>query len=139
MTYATQADLEARAGIAELLDLADRDGDGVIDADVVLAALSDAKNIVDGYIANRYGALTTIPSLVRTWSVSIARYLLWSNGSPEHIRQDYEDAISALKDVSKGVMALPVPVGQTAPEMVAGRVLAAHPDPVWTAEKLRGW
>ena len=139
MTYATLDDLLARAGLAEMLDVADRDRSGAPDPAVVAAALTHADNIVNGYVAAKYGPLTTVPDLVRTWCVSIARYLLWSNGAPENVRQDYDDAIAALKDVAKGVIVLPVPVGQTAPAPLTGQVMAAHPDEVWTAAKLRGW
>lgn len=139
MTYASLNDLLARAGEAEILDTADRDRDGVADPEVIAAALTHADNIANGYIGAKYGALSVVPDLVRTWCTSIARYLLWANGAPESVRQDYDDAISALKDVAKGTIALPVPAGQPAPEALTGRVMDAHPDQVFTPSKLRGW
>lgn len=139
MAYATLDDLLARGGEAELLDIADRDRDGIVDMDVVTAALVDADNLINGYVSAKYGPLITVPDLVRTWATSIARYFLHSNGAPEHVEADYKDAVSALKDVAKGLIALPVPEGATPPADLAGRVMATHPAPVFTPEKLRGW
>lgn len=139
MTYASLDDLLARAGEAEILDTADRDRDGIADPEVIAAALTHADNMANGYISAKYGPLPVVPDLVRTWCTSIARYLLWSNGAPESVRQDYDDAISALKDVARGTIALPVPAGQAAPELMTGRVMDAHPDQVFTPSKLRGW
>lgn len=142
MTYASLDDLVARAGDAEIRQIADRDRDGTPDPAVVAAALLDADNAIDGYIATKYDLpLPSVPALVRTWAVSIARYGLHRNGAPEHVRQDYTDAIAALKDVAAGRIALPVAPGAAAPTAggQGGSVLGAHPDTVFTPEKLRGW
>lgn len=140
MTYATLTDLTARAGEVEILQIADRDRDLLPDPDVVAAALVHASNMIDGYAAAKYDVpLATVPDLVRTWAVSIARYFLHRNGAPDHVAQDYKDAIAALKDVSAGRIALPIPTGSTPLSTFGGQVLASHPDPVFTADKLRGW
>lgn len=139
MAYASLDDLLARGGTTELLNIADRDRDGIVDNDVIAAALVHADNLINGYVGAKYGPLVSVPDLVRTWATSIARYILHSNGAPEHVEADYKDAVAALKDVAKGLIALPVPEGATPPADLAGRVMAAHPDPVFTPEKLRGW
>ena len=51
MTYAVQQDMIDRFGEAELLEVADRDGDLVIDAAVMADALSDADETINGYVA----------------------------------------------------------------------------------------
>lgn len=140
MSYATLPDLVARAGDTEIRQIADRDRDGVPDAEVIAAALVDADNAIDGYIATRYDLpLPSVPALVRTWAVSIARYILHRNGAPDHVRQDYTDALTALKDVAGGRIALPVGAGDPAPTSQTGQVMAAHPPEVFTPQKLAGW
>jgi phage gp36-like protein len=140
VTYATLSDLTDRAGETELRQIADRDRDGVPDAGVIAAALADARDAIDGYIGAKYALpLADVPPLVRVWAVSIARYILHRNGAPDHVAQDYKDAIAALKDVSRGLITLPVAQGDAAPAPGASEVLAAHPAPVFTPERLRGW
>ena len=140
MTYATLTDLIARAGATDIRETADRDGDGMPDPDVVAAALADADNIVNGYLAVRYTTpLTSVPEIVLTWSVSIARYILHRYGAPDHVTADYKDAIAQLKDVSSGRMALPVAEGESAAATATGQVMAEHPPQVFTPAKLRGW
>lgn len=140
MTYATLQDLIERAGEAEIRQIADRDRIGIPDPDVIDAAIRDGMNIVNGYVAAKYRVpLASVPDLVRTWTVSIARYYLHRNTPPVHVRTDYEDAIAALKDVSAGRSVLPVEDGEEPPATVAGKVIAAHPPQVFTADRLRGW
>lgn len=140
MTYATLTDLIDRAGEAEMKQIADRDRDGTPDPDVVDAALAGADNTIDGYVFARYSRpLPAIPPVLTVWAVSIARYTLHRNGAPDHVAQDYKDAIAALKDVQAGRYALPVAEGETEPQADVGRVIGAAPAQVFTREKLRGW
>ncbi|MEI2806250.1 MAG: DUF1320 domain-containing protein [Albidovulum sp.] len=140
MSYATLTDLIDRAGDAEMRQIADRDRDTVIDQAVVDAALVHADNLVNGYVGAKYDVpLATVPDLVRTWAVSIARYILHRNGAPEHVAQDYKDAVAALKDVAAGRIALPVAAGSEPLASSGGEILASHPPEVFTAERLRGW
>lgn len=140
MTYASLSDLIDRAGEDELRQVADRDRDGVIDQELILAALTTADDAVDGYIGVKYDLpLTSVPPQVKAWSVSIARYTLHRNAAPDFVERDYKDTISALKDVARGLIALPVVGGGSAPALSGGGVMASHPDPVFTANRLRGW
>lgn len=140
MSYAALSDLIARAGEAEIRQIADRDRDGTPDPDVIAAALLDADNAIDGYVGARYDLpLPTVPALVKTWAVSIARYILHRNGAPDHVRQDYTDAVAALKDVAGGRIALPVGASDPAPVSQTGQILAGHPPEVFTPQKLAGW
>lgn len=140
MTYATLDDLISRAGAEEIRQVSDRDRDGVPDTEVIAAALADADHAIDGYVAAKYALpLVSVPPQVKTWAVSIARYRLHRNGAPDHVEQDYKDAIAALKDVGRGLLALPVIAGASAPSITGGTVMAAHPAQVFTPERLRGW
>lgn len=137
MTYASLDDLIARAGAAEIGQIADRDRDGTPDAPVIAAALQHADSIVNGYVGAKYDLpLATTPPLLLTWSVSIARHFLHRDGPPEHVIADYKDAISALKDVSKGVMALPDVQGAD-PTPASGGFLSEVPSPHFSA--LKDW
>lgn len=140
MTYATLSDLIDRAGEAEIRQIADRDRDGIADPDVVAAALADADNLIDGYVGTRYSLpLPSVPALVRTWAVSIARAILHRNGAPDHVTEDRDAAIAGLKDVARGHVVLPVAQGESAPSPTPGPVLGTHPDQVFTPDRLRGW
>lgn len=140
MHYATLSDLIERAGETEILQIADRDRDGTADPDVIAAALADATSTIDGYVGSRYALpLPSVPDLVLTWTVSIARYTLHRHGAPEHVEQDYKDAVAALKDVARGLMVLPIAAGEEQAAPSSGTVLAEHPDQVFTPTRLRGW
>lgn len=109
MTYALKADLETRFGADEILQLADRDGSGAVDTGVIDAALADADNEIDGYLAVRYALpLDSTPDLVKRLACDIARYRLWKDRASEQVRQGYEDAMNVLKRISAGTVLLSV-------------------------------
>lgn len=139
MTYATMADLVARAGEDELIQVTDRSRVGIYDTEAIAAALRDADNLINGYVRAKYELpLEPVPDLVRTWAVSIARHGLHRDGPPDHVVAEYRDALAGLKDVARGVIALPVADGSI-PASATGEVLASHPAEVFSAERLRGW
>ncbi|MDN5786393.1 gp436 family protein [Pseudorhodobacter sp.] len=140
MSYASITDLIERAGETEIRQIADHDRDGTADPDVIDAALFDADNMIEGYVFARYSRpLPSIPPILKTWAVSIARYILHRNGAPDHVAQDYKDALASLKDVSAGRYALPVATGDESPKAQTGQILADHPPEVFTADRLAGW
>lgn len=141
MTYATLEDLVERAGMDEIVQVADRDGDLIPDPEVIGAALTHADNIVDGYLAGRYQLpFTQAPDLVRTWATAIARYQLHRWDPPDYVVADYKDALTALRDVQRGLLTLTPPAG--AGQLETGTVgdhLSSSPREVFTPEFLRGW
>lgn len=112
MAYITREDLEQRFGIDEIAQLLDDDADdseSTEEADTLTPAIADAESIVDGYVGTRYTLpLTEVPNLIKNWSSDIARFKLWDAKAPEEVRQRYEDAIAALKDLAKGLINLPL-------------------------------
>jgi phage gp36-like protein len=139
MTYAALEDLIERAGETEILQVADRDGNDAPDPDVIEAALVHADNIVNGYVAHRYGLpFVQTPDLVRTWATSIARYYLHRDGAPDQVKDDHKEALAALKDVARGMISLPDAAGQE-PQQTQGVHMAIHPDEVFTRQKLAGY
>lgn len=140
MSYASITDIIARAGETEVWQIADRDRDGALDQPVIDAALTHADNMIDGYVGVRYAVpLASVPDLVRTWAVSIARYMLHRNGAPDHVGADYKEAVAALKDVARGQIALPVAVGADPLSTASGTIMSDHPAEVFTADRLRGF
>lgn len=139
MSYATLDDLIARAGVEEILDVADRDGDGTPDPDVVLAALAAADEAVNTYLAGRYVLpLSSVPSPVRTWAVAIARYRLHLHAPPDYVVRDYKDALSELRLAASGTIAL-VGAAGVVPATAPGGIDADGVGPVFDRCGLRGW
>lgn len=109
MGYATQQDIIERYGQDQLLVLADRDGDGEVDTDVVDRALADADAEIDGYLASRYTLpLATESKLLVRLAVDVAVYHLCDDDAmvTDQRRQRYEDAVSQLKRLASGQMSL---------------------------------
>lgn len=108
MAYAALADLQARYGADEILQLTDRDGDSLPDAAVYGPALDDASTEVDGYL----GAVTAVPvatppALVVLLACEIARYRLWKDAASEEVRRRYVDAVAKLRDIAARRMVVP--------------------------------
>lgn len=103
MPYASQQDLVDRFGELELIQLSDREDGAAIDADVVAAALADADELVDSYIAARVALpLSTVPPRLVRVAGDIARYFLHAESPTEQVRTAYKDALAWLRDVSQG-------------------------------------
>ena len=65
------------------------------------AALQDACEEVDGYIAVRYSLpIAETPQNLKRLVCDIARYKLWKSRASDEVRQRYEDAIAFLKRVA---------------------------------------
>ena len=126
--YATLSDLIERAGEDEILQIADRDRDGVADPEVIDKAIATAGSEIEGYISTRYRLpLPSVPELIRTWAVSIARYHLHLNGAPDHVVRDWKAAMDALGAVSAGKINLPFDDASQRPSDGAGRVTLVRP------------
>jgi phage gp36-like protein len=141
MSYATLQDLTDRAGDAEILDVADRDRDEVVDTEVVAAAIETADKRIDAALAVRFRTpLARVPEIVKGWSVSIARYVLHRDGAPEHVVRDYDQALSDLRDVVAGKLAVPDAEGlQPAQQTAIGATVSEGTPAVFAPENLGGW
>lgn len=110
MPYATLADLTARFGEEELIQLTDRLGAGVVDAVVAGAALAEADAEIDAYLAGRYALpLAAVPQILVRLACDIARYRLATDTPLEEVRKRYEDARRLLENLAAGRVTLGLP------------------------------
>src|SRR4051812_35388029 len=100
MPYATQANLTARFGTAEVQQLSDVNNTGAIDAARVTQALADASNTIDGYLSSRYSLpLASPPAMLELLCCDLARYKLATRPT-EEMRKRAEDALAWLTKVA---------------------------------------
>ena len=128
MTFATLQDLLARYGEQEIRLLADRDNDGVIDANVVAAHLQDADGEIISELAGAVAIDATNPPLnLKRLACQIAKYRLYGSNPTEAARNDYKDAIAFLRLVRAGKASLDGGAG--AAEAVAQPSFSAATEP----------
>lgn len=103
MVYATQLDMEARFGAAELAQLTDRAEGSVIDAAVVVRAIEDAAAEIDGYLASRFALpLVATPEVLVRLNCDMARYYLHDDAVTDAVRNRYTDAVRLLRAIAGG-------------------------------------
>lgn len=111
MSYCTLADILALriATEAELIQLTDAGGLGVIDESAVEAAAAAASIEIDPYLSPRMTLpLTSVPDPVRRWAAILTVYQLYGLAPTEHRQRQYEAAIKALTQVASGTLSLGV-------------------------------
>ena len=107
MPYAVRQDYIDRFGIAELVQLVDRDQDDVEDPGVLDQAIADAGAEIDGYLSARYALpLATTPAVLVRICCDITRYRLYDNRATEEVRVRYTDAVRYLTSIAGGVVQL---------------------------------
>ena len=111
--YCTQADIVARFGETELIQLTDRAAAGAVDVVAVEAAIADAAAEIDGYIATRYTLpLIPVPKIITRIAVDVALYQLFMArrmGASEEVRYRYTDVRKLLENIAAGKVSLGVP------------------------------
>lgn len=126
MTYALQADLEARFGTDEIAARISMLATGGLDL-----ALSDADAEIDAALAGRYTLpLVTVPPFIVGIACDIARWRLWSDEVPPRIQAGADNARKMLAAVANGALTLGLPQASSPP--VTGGALVQAPDPVFT-------
>ncbi len=109
MAYCTYSDIDKRIGTEDLAALADYDGDGTPDADVVAAAIDDAASLIDSYLSVRFTVpVSPVPDVLRTRAVNLAVYFLRlrRDSATQDARRQYEDDIAWLREVASGAVSL---------------------------------
>ena len=107
MSYASQANLERALGSpATLVELLDKDGDGIADAALISEVLDRADAEINSAIQIAIELpLTTVPPAIIYYAADIGAYLAYGFGSgglamPQNIQSRYEDALRWLDDVA---------------------------------------
>lgn len=111
MAYATQANITDRYSAAFLLEVADRDRSGVVDAASITAALEDGAAEIDLYIGQAYDLpLSTVPAYLVLANVEISVYRLAYTADvlTEAITKRYEAHIKRLELMACGKLSLGV-------------------------------
>jgi len=112
MAYVTEQEMIDRFGEDTLRQLADRDGDGGIDAAVLQATIDDATALIDGYLLTRHALpLPTVPDLLRQVAAKIAFRQLHVHGAPDEVEAMAREAERTLSRIAKGEIVLDVDGG----------------------------
>lgn len=123
MAYTVLQDyLDTPHGAEMLTELAPN-GLGSYDGTKVTEAIEKADGIINDYLSGRYTVPVTATAGIRVRALAIGWYLLFPQGRPDHIREDYLDAIKYFEMVGKGLISLAADAGGTV--TVTGGVLVS--------------
>lgn len=143
MPYATSDDLVAAFGQDQLLLLADRDNDGVLDADVIERALTGASSIVDLAVRGTYALpLSPVDQVIVDITCDLARTALFGKGTqvPQEVLDRDKAARDLLKQIASGTMILSAAAASASDPLPAGNTVeSAGDDPVFTSDSLKGF
>lgn len=139
MAYATPPDLVTRFGVDEMQQLSDIQTPrvGAVVPEVLQRFLDDASAEIDGYLAARYPLpLGTAPALLTVFACDIARYRLMSTRADERVTDAYQAAVSYLRAVAMGKIALfPANAAPTEPTGAAGAVMMSPGTKHWGRQR----
>ncbi len=139
MAYATADDFQVRFGEAELLSLADRDGDDEVDTAVIDSALADASTEIDSYVSRRYSVPVAGSSdQLKKIACDIARWHLYTDAPHEKVEAAYKRAVDWLKDVGAGRANLDV-AGEEPEAGSAGSAEIESAERVFSHDSLKGF
>jgi phage gp36-like protein len=127
MSYCTPEDYVARYGDAELVQLTDRLGIGLADAQVFADAADDAGAEIDAYLAPLMPVpLTVVPRLLVRVAIDIVRFRLQGDAPLAESRKRYDDALAVLAAIGAGKASLGAQVPQALP-VTGGLVVMVSP------------
>lgn len=112
MGYCRFEDITNIVSERELINLTNDkpSADSVADKTRFEAVSKDTDSLINGYLRGRYKLpFSSVPAVIRQIAVDICAYRLYSRRSqkiPEHIVNNYNSAISRLKDIQKGDLLL---------------------------------
>ncbi len=115
MPYLTVTEYMRRCGEREAIILTNEtprsEGPGAPDTAKIENAISDAGEIIDGYISRRYTVpLATVPPVVVGWTYALAREILHTgHPMPDEVADKAARVLSQIKDVAAERMNLNVP------------------------------
>lgn len=139
--YAAKQDMIDRFGELEMIQLTDRSvPPAAIDEAVLGRALDDAGALIGGYLAKLYSLPpAAVPERLVRVEADIARYYLTGEAASKDgpVRLAYDDALSWLRDVSRGLVVLEID-GLPAAQPEGGTVRVSGPARVMSRDSLRG-
>lgn len=106
--YLTIAQFVDRITLDEAIRLTEAVVPGKMDKARIIAAITDAQSVVDGYLATKYSVpLSPAPALITSLVYDLTVAKLWRGAPPEDVATARAAATQTLRDLAKGVMALP--------------------------------
>ncbi len=114
MAYCTAEDIAKRLSENILIELTDDDDAGVVDADVVAAAIADADEEIDAFLSMRYTLpFSTTPAIVLRMSADLAVCRLYARRDHIELPKQWADRCQAgrrmLEKMAEGKLRLDVP------------------------------
>jgi len=109
-SYCTVDEIRAFMVEDELIQLTDDAGTGEVVIAIVMLAVTAAATEIDGYLSARYAL--PLPEgqggLLKTLNRDMAIHHLYlrKQGSPDHVKDQYERAVKLLVKIAKGEMGL---------------------------------
>lgn len=113
--------------------------------DRVNKAISDAGELIDGYISTRYQVpMTAVPSLVKTIALDVVLYKLYmrrkKKAVPEMVQKAYDNSVKLLRDIQANRIAIgATPTGQTVQAASTGGASFVANDRVFSRDNLRDY
>lgn len=108
--YCTLDDIKKMIPEVVIIQLTDDTGSQAVDTGKVDEAIAQAQGEIDAYVSTRYAVpLSPAPDILRKLCVDIAIYNLYSRLvelMPATRRDRYNDAISQLNNIAKGLILL---------------------------------
>lgn len=106
MGYCTQTQIERQIGPADLVTLADHDGDKVADAAVVAQAIKHATGRIDSYLQAKYVVPLTAPYPDEVVAIcidlAVCRMATGRRGLPEAWKEYCDRALAELEKIASG-------------------------------------
>jgi phage gp36-like protein len=130
--YSTATDMVLAYGEQRMLTIADRDDDGVVDADVVAGAIARADELIKSYLHDYLANLVLVPSITEASMAIAYEYLHAASGSNEDSRLGFDRQIKWLTDIAKGVSVLPGQPNTDDGTIDPGDPLVSAPPRLWT-------
>jgi len=131
-----------RFGEEQLLLLADRDNDQVLDADVIAKAIGDADGIVGLHLRGRYALpLSPVDDVIVNIVCDLARTALYGKGTdvPEAVLDRDKAARALLKLMASGELVLTAAAASADEDLPGLDPEAVSDDPVMTFDTLKGF
>lgn len=138
MAYSTLADTLDQLDESRLIELTDDEGIGTVGVARVEKAISDADQVIDGYIGSRYSVpLDPAPPILRQLSVALAVYNLYARRDlmPDIRAENNKWAIRTLELIGAGKVSLGAQDPDGNPPEKAGIGYSAK-DQIFSSDKL---